>query len=244
MGVSRRGITQDLNEFIRESLDLQEVSVAFQPLLDLRTKEVFAYEALLRSADPRFKGPPDVLDHAIELDCCGELGRLIRQLATERCPSHPLFLNIHPNEFDDGWLVRPDDPIFSHDLAVYLEITESVPMSHVKYCTGSLEEIRSKGVRLAVDDLGAGYSNLKYIADLSPEIVKLDRMLTARLDKDTRLFRLVRAIVRLCEDLGAEVVAEGIETEGELETVTRAGVHYGQGYFIARPNATPPVPFQ
>lgn len=244
MGVSRRGITQDLNEFVRESLDLNELRVVFQPLLDLRTKDVFAYEALLRTSDPRFKGPPDLLEHAIELNCCGELGRLIRQLATLRCPNHPLFLNIHPREFEDGWLVRPDDPIFTHENPVYLEITESVPMSHVKYCTGSLEEIRSKGVRLAVDDLGAGYSNLKYIADLSPEIVKLDRMLTAKLDKNLRLFRLVRAIVRLCEDLGAEVVAEGIETEGELDTVIRAGVHYGQGYFIARPNEDPPRPFQ
>jgi EAL domain-containing protein (putative c-di-GMP-specific phosphodiesterase class I) len=243
MGLSRRGITQDLNDFVRESLAVKDVSVAFQPLLDLRTRDVFAYEALLRSKDPRFNGPPALIQFAIDNNCCGELGRLIRQLATHRCGEHALFLNIHPSEFEDGWLVRPDDPIFTHDLPVYLEITETVPVSHAKHCHGSLEEIRSKGVRLAVDDLGAGYSNLKYIADLSPDIVKLDRHLTAQLDQNGRLFRLVRAVVRLCEDLGAEVVAEGIETEGELHAATRAGVHYGQGYFIARPAETPPKPF-
>ncbi len=239
VGVSRRGITQDLNDFVRTSLDVTDVQVVFQPILDLRTKDVFAYESLLRSGDPRFSGPPALIEHAIANDCCGELGRLIRQLATARCPVHPLFVNIHPREFEDGWLLRPDDPIFTHDAAVYLEITETVPMSHVKYCHGSLEEIRSKGVRLAVDDLGAGYSNLKYIADLSPDIVKLDRQLIAGLDRDGRLFRLVRAVVRLCEDLGAEVIAEGIETEGELEASARAGVHYGQGYFIGRPHEKP-----
>jgi EAL domain-containing protein (putative c-di-GMP-specific phosphodiesterase class I) len=244
VGVSRHGITTDLDAFVSESLSVTDVRVAFQPILDLRTREVFAYEALLRSGDPQFRGPLPLLEHAIATDCIGELGRLIRQLATEACPGSPLFLNIHPNEFEDGWLLRPDDPIFSHDLPVYLEITEGVPVTHSKYCHRSLAEIRGKGIRLAVDDLGAGYSNLKYIADLSPEIVKLDRNLTASIDSDVRLFRLVRAVVRLCEDLGAEVISEGIETEGELAAVTRAGVHYGQGYLIARPTEVPPEPPQ
>jgi EAL domain-containing protein (putative c-di-GMP-specific phosphodiesterase class I) len=242
VGVSRHGVTSDLDAFIGAELDVSGVKVAFQPILDLRSLGVFAYEALLRPNDPRFNGPLPLLDHAIANNCMGELGRLIRQLATAGCPNHPLFLNVHPNEFEDGWLLRPDDPIFSHDLPVYIEITEAVPVTHSKYCQRSLAEIRGKGVRLAVDDLGAGYSNLKYIADLSPEIVKLDRNLTAGIDTDTRLFKLVRAVVRLCEDLGADVISEGIETEGELAAVIRAGVHYGQGYLIARPAEIPPQP--
>jgi EAL domain-containing protein (putative c-di-GMP-specific phosphodiesterase class I) len=239
VGVSRRGLTADLDAFVQGTLDVTDVKVVFQPIVDLRTREIFAYEALMRSSDPRFKGPLALIDHAIEKACIGELGRLMRKLATTRCPNHPLFLNIHAAELEDGWLVRPDDPIFTHEHSIYLEITESAPVSHNKYCHGTLQEIRGKGVRLAVDDLGAGYSNLKYIADLSPEIVKLDRQLIARMDQDVRLFRLVRAVVRLCEDLGAEVVAEGIETEGEFDGSVRAGVHYAQGYYIARPQEEP-----
>jgi EAL domain-containing protein (putative c-di-GMP-specific phosphodiesterase class I) len=161
--------------------------------------------------------------------------------ARPSAPPHPLFVNLHPNEFDEGWLVQPDDPIFHHDHAVYLEITESVPLSHFSLCHSVLAELRGRGVLLAVDDLGAGYSNLKYISDLSPEVVKLDRGLIVNLKEGTRQHRLVSAIVRLCEDLGTKVVAEGIETEEEARAVVATGAHYGQGFYFARPSFPPPA---
>ena len=95
-------------------------------------------------------------------------------------------------------------------------------------------------MHLVVDDLGAGYSNLKYIADLNPRVVKLDRDLIAGLTRDSRLFKLVSAIVRLCTELDAKVVAEGIETATELDAVVAAGARYGQGYLLARPAFPPP----
>jgi EAL domain-containing protein (putative c-di-GMP-specific phosphodiesterase class I) len=209
--------------------------VVFQPILDLKSRRIFAYEALVRSDAPRFAGPPSLFTAAISGQVCGALGRSIRELATAGCPGFPIFVNIHPNEFDEGWLVQPDDPIFTHERGVYLEVTESVPLSHFRLCQSVLQEIRGRGVFVAVDDLGAGYSNLKYIADLSPEIVKLDRDLIANLGTQPRLQRLVRSIVRLCEDLGAQVVAEGIENLEELRAVEDSGARYGQGYLIARP---------
>lgn len=212
-----------------------KLHVVFQPLVDLKTGRPFAYEALVRSKAPEFPNPPAILGAAIESNLCGWLGRVIRELAVEGCPDAPLFLNVHPNELDDGWLVRPDDPMFSHDHAIFLEITESVPITHFKFCHGVLREVRGRGVNLVVDDLGAGYSNLKYIADLSPEVVKLDRELIAGLRRDSRLFRLVQSIVRLCNDMGAKVVAEGIETYDELQAVQAAGAQLGQGYYLARP---------
>src|SRR5690606_19909865 len=126
-------------------------------------------------------------------------------------------------------------PIFWHNEEVYLEITESVPIHFFEQCHSVLAEARSKGVKLAVDDLGAGFSNLKYIADLAPDVVKLDRELIAGVSVGTRQHRLMRSLVRLCEDMGARVVAEGIETVEELRAVMEAGVHYGQGYLLARP---------
>jgi EAL domain-containing protein (putative c-di-GMP-specific phosphodiesterase class I) len=84
-------------------------------------------------------------------------------------------VNVHPQELNEGWLIRPDDPIFLHDDDVYLEITESVPLTHFDLCLNVLREIRSRGgVHFVIDDLGAGYSNLKSIADLEPRVVKLD----------------------------------------------------------------------
>ena len=220
---------------LREALANDLLYVAMQPVVDLASHRVFAHEALLRSRAPDFRGPIPIIETAIANGFMGTLGRALREMALTACPDLPLFLNLNPAEFEEGWLVRPDDPIFRHDHAVFLEITESVPLSHFRMCHGVLEEIRSKGVFLAIDDLGAGYSNFKYISDLSPEIVKLDRDLVAGLDKEPRLFKLVKAIVHMCNDLGAKVVAEGIETIDELKAVVDTGAHYGQGYVLARP---------
>lgn len=225
---------------IRRVLDARDVRVVYQPLVDLRTKKVFAYEALARSKSPEFDGPLSLFAAAMQDECTGELGRLIREMAVEGCPSHPLFLNVHPAELNERFVVQPDDPLFRHSEDVYLEITEGVPLSHFRLCQSILREVRGRGVYLVVDDLGAGYSNLKYIADLEPRIVKLDRDLIAGLRTDTRLFRLVSAIVVLCGELGAMVVAEGIETVTELEAVREAGARFGQGYLLARPAFPPP----
>jgi len=221
-------------------LDSRDVRVVYQPVVDLRTRRVFAFEALLRSKAPEFDSPIDLFKAAVDQSCAGELGRLVRELAIAGCPDHPLFLNVHPAELNERYLVQPDDPIFDHDKDVFLEITEAVPLSHFELCQSILAEVRGRGIYLVVDDLGAGYSNLKYIADLEPRVVKLDRELIAGLVVDSRLFKLVTGIVVMCEELGARVVAEGIETTEELEAVMESGARYGQGYLLARPAYPPP----
>ena len=220
---------------IRRLIAERNLFVAFQPIVDIRTRATFAYEALVRTKCKDFDGPPAMFEAAVQQECSGQLGRLIRQVAVEGCSTHPLFLNVHPSELNQHFIVQPDDPIFRHTEEVFLEITEAVPLSHFRLCQNILQEVRGRGVYLVVDDLGAGYSNLKYIADLHPRIVKLDRGLIAGLSLHSRLFRLVKSIVVLCRDLGAQVVAEGIETREELESVREAGAHYAQGYLLARP---------
>lgn len=229
-----------MGDAIREVIDAKDVWCAFQPIVDVRTQKIFAYESLARTKSPHFDGPMQLFAAAVAENATGELGRLLRQLSLEGCPGHPLFLNIHPAELNEKWVVQPDDPIFNHSEDVYLEITEAVPLSHFRLCNDMLREVRGRGVHLVVDDLGAGYSNLKYIADLYPRVVKLDRGLVAGLTRDSRLFKLVSAIVRLCSELDSRVVAEGIETETELDAVIAAGARYVQGYLLARPAFPPP----
>jgi EAL domain-containing protein (putative c-di-GMP-specific phosphodiesterase class I) len=217
-----------------------DLSAVFQPIVSLEDGSLFAYETLVRCKLPDFS-PTVLFERAAAMRSVGRLGRMIREIAIPLCGSVPLFVNLHPNELEERWLVRPDDPIFSHDHDVYLEITESVPLTHPDLCMNVLREVCGRaGAHLVVDDLGAGYSNLKLIADLEPKVVKLDRALVQDLHRKPRQQKLVSIIVHLCNELGAFVVAEGIETLDEFRAVLDSGAQYGQGYLFARP--TFPLP--
>lgn len=221
---------------LQSMVTAEDLRVVFQPIVDLATGHPFACEALVRCRIPAFQPPPKLFDHAVQTKCVGRLGRLIREIAVPLCGGIPLFLNVHPAELGEGWLVRPDDPMFLHDEDVFLEITESVPMTHYQLCMSVLREVCSRGqFHLVVDDLGAGYSNLKRIADLEPRMVKIDRGLVEGVDRSTRQQTLVRRVVKLCHDLGAYVVAEGIETTSEFHAIQDTGAQYGQGFLLARP---------
>jgi EAL domain-containing protein (putative c-di-GMP-specific phosphodiesterase class I) len=204
----------------------------YQPIVDLHAQQLFAYEALVRVEE---FSPPDLFSGALRGGLVGRLGKALRTDAVAHCENHPLFLNVHPAELNEQFLVQPDDAIFQHPSDVYLELTESVPLSHFDRCLAILEEIRGRGIYLVIDDLGAGYSNLKYIVDLHPTMVKLDRELIAGMTPGTRNFTLVKHIVSMCRDLGASVVCEGIETPAELDAVLESGARFGQGYLLGRP---------
>lgn len=220
-----------------EGLGEKDLAIVFQPIVSIATRQVFAYEALARCSWPDLTNPETLFQRASEQAACGRLGRLVRKGAVRRAAGMPLFVNVHPDELSERFLVRPDDPIFFHDSDVYVEVTESAAFTHHEVCVSVLKEIVSRtGIHLAVDDLGAGHSNLKRILDLEPDIVKLDRELVTGLDKSPRQRILVRHVVRLCEELGAEVVAEGIETRDELSAVVDSGAHYAQGYLLGRPD--------
>jgi EAL domain-containing protein (putative c-di-GMP-specific phosphodiesterase class I) len=213
----------------------RDLSVVFQPIVHLDGEKVFAYEALVRCLSPKLT-PPELFERAAHERSTGRLGRIIREIAVPMCGGYPLFVNLHPSELEEGWLVRPDDPIVSHDHDIYLEITESAPLTHFNVCLSVLREVCSRtGAHLVVDDFGAGYSNLKHISDLEPKVVKLDRTLVDGLDRKPRQHKLVSATVRLCHELGSLVVAEGIETHDEYLAVCDSGADLGQGYLFARP---------
>jgi EAL domain-containing protein (putative c-di-GMP-specific phosphodiesterase class I) len=223
-------------------IEADDLNVVFQPIVELSGGRLFAQEALVRCKIPMFESPVTLFERAVTEQACGRLGRTIREVAFARCPGVPLFVNVHPNELSARWLVRPDDPVFFHDSDVYLEITESAAFSHFELCFGVLKEVCSRaGAFLVVDDFGAGYSNLKRIIDLQPKIVKLDRILIARLDRDRRQQTLVRHMVAMCGELGAKVVAEGIETLDELKASRDCGAQYGQGFLLARPQFPAPA---
>jgi EAL domain-containing protein (putative c-di-GMP-specific phosphodiesterase class I) len=164
---------------------------------------------------------------------------MIREIAVPLASGLPLFLNVHPQELEEPWLVRPDDPIYAHDNDVYLEITESVPLTHFELCRHVLHEVRVRGgVHLVVDDLGAGYSNLKRILDLEPRIVKLDRGLIVGIDKSKRHSARFERGAGL-HDPGASAVAEA---RRQRFSAPRRRVEYGQGFLSLSRAPEKPLP--
>jgi len=223
------------------ALTADDIDMVFQPIVDVATGELLAHEALVRCKLPQYASPTILFQHATNERACGHLGRVIRQVTFERCQDKALFVNVHPEELSQRWLVRPDDPLYFHEHEVYLEITESAAFTHYDLCMSVLKDVCARaGVHLVVDDYGAGHSNLGRILDLNPKIVKLDGVLTRGIDKDPRRQIMVRHMVALCVDLGAKVVAECVETVGELHAIADLGVHYAQGFVLARPAYPPP----
>lgn len=224
------------------SITSDDISMVFQPIVEIATGSLFAHEALVRCKLPQYPSPQILFLAAEKERACGHLGHVIRQQTFERCQDTALFVNVHPEELTQRWLVRPDDPINFHEREVYLEITESAAFTHYDLCIGVLKELCARsGVHLVVDDYGAGHSNLARILDLNPKIVKLDGALIRGINKDPRRQMMVRHMVALCTDLGSKVVAECIETVEELKAVADQGVHFAQGYVIARPAFPPPA---
>ncbi|MBI5533581.1 MAG: EAL domain-containing protein [Deltaproteobacteria bacterium] len=212
--------------------------MVFQPIVELADDSVYAQEALVRCSWPEYEQPPVLFDDAAHWNCSGQLGRMIREIAVPMCPGQRLFVNVHPTELDESFLVHPDDPIFAHDHEVYVELTEAVPVADVDRCSAVLKELRARaGIKVAIDDFGAGYSNLRILADLQPDIVKLDRGMIQGISTNLRQQQLATWIVRLCHDLGARVVAEGVETRDDLMAVRDTGLSYAQGFFLGRPEA-------
>lgn len=227
-------------EAIREILEKKTLGVVFQPIYSLKEGTVFAYEALARSPIAELTSLPELYEVAALAGLVGELGRQHRAQAVAEAPDLPLFLNVNPHEFDYGWLVQPDDPIFQHDHQVFIEVTENVSVSRFRQCLNVLEELRGKGIRVAIDDLGAGFSNLRYLNELAPDFVKVDRSLIAGLRDATRQFRLLESIVAMCHNLGSKVIAEGVEHADELVAIDHAGIQYCQGYLLGRPELPAP----
>ncbi len=218
------------------SLAIDEMSVLFQPIVDLTTGRTWAVEGLARCTRPHFKDPQALFRAAVEQGATGRLGRLIREVAFERCGGMRVFVNVHPHELSSRWLVRTDDPLCFHADGVYLEITETAAFEFFDLCRSVLREVCMRtGAHLVLDDLGAGYSNLARFVELEPEVVKLDRALVRDIHHDKRKQIMVRHLTSLCRELGAKVVAEGIELPEELAVLIDAGVDYGQGYYFARP---------
>ena len=218
---------------------LSTLWIAYQPIVRATDGSAFGYEALMRSEEPSLSSPLAILDAAERLNRLAGLGRVVRSRAILPMREAPedlaLFVNLHPVELLDDDLLSSDAPMSAWADRIFLEITERAAIDNILEVRDRVARLRRAGYRIAVDDLGAGYSGLNTFALLEPEVVKLDMALTQGSDTHPLKRRLIRAICDVCGDLGILTVAEGIETAAERDTVTGLGCDFVQGYLLAEP---------
>jgi EAL domain-containing protein (putative c-di-GMP-specific phosphodiesterase class I) len=212
--------------------------MAFQPIVEISTHSVYAYEALLRTEEESLRRPDIFIATGERLDRIQQIGRTVRAAVATAIPDAPsnalIFVNVHGLELSDEELYSTDTALAKHSKRVVLEITER---TSIDPAVGSarVAMLRRLGYRIAVDDLGAGYAALGALASLEPEIVKLDMSLIRDLDRHSNKRRIVTAITSMCRELGSRVIAEGVETAAERTACVDAGIDLLQGYLFAKP---------
>ena len=221
---------------------LGSLTMHFQPIVHAQSHEIFGFEALMRPNDPDLPHPGAALDAAENLHRLESLGRTVRSIAAqtfaERGPDDAvLFVNLHALDLLDKTLSSRWSRLARLASRVVLEITERASVANVSDLRFRLAELREMGFRLAIDDLGAGYSRMGTFDPRETDIVKLDMSIVRDVDTDTRKRSAAAGIIRLCQDNGIQVVGEGVETHDECEALRDIGCDLLQGYFIARPGA-------
>lgn len=238
-----------LENDLRRAIERQEFRVFYQPIISLQTDQIAGFEALVRWEHPErgFVSPDEFIPLSEETGLIMEIGHFVlrescRQMREwQKSLQRPLMLSVNlsgkqfiqPNligqikgildetDFDPRWL--------------RLEITESVVMENAEAATSMLLQLRELGAHLSIDDFGTGYSSLSYLHRFPVTTLKIDRSFIGRMGEGDENSEIVRTIMTLANNLGMEVVAEGVETEEQLAQLRTLKCEYGQGYLFSRP---------
>ena len=226
-----------------------EISVHYQPVVDLSDDRVVWLEALARWEHPRFGqvSPDEFIPLAEESGVIFALGRWVIAQAVEDCARWTrsgrtgvgVAINVSGRQFADeglaGFVAATIETAGLEPAMVTLEITESVIVTSEAATLNALNALKGIGIRLAIDDFGTGYSSLAYLRRLPIDVLKVDRTFVAGLGEGGNDAAIVNAMVDLARSLRLAVVAEGVETAAELEMVKRAGCDEAQGFLLGKP---------
>ena len=213
--------------------------MVFQPIISVSEDRSFGFEALVRTGEPAVSDPPNLFSVAEEVDRLWELERQIRRTVADAgawAPSEALiFVNVHPRSLEDPMLSSDEDPLWPLANRTVLEITERAPLEEIHEAQKRIAALRKLGYRIAVDDLGAGYSGLSTFALLKPDFVKFDMSLVRDVHKSPTKAKLLKSLTCLCHELSIKPIAEGVESEQERDFMVDLGCDLLQGYQFAQP---------
>jgi EAL domain-containing protein (putative c-di-GMP-specific phosphodiesterase class I) len=229
-------------------IEFDRIDLAYQKQFDLKTNKVTGIEALLRMKDEQGEIiPNDIIIPQIEgeslfslvvLASLVKLSEFFKSKESLGLSSTTVYLNVsahtvmHPEfcnifiNYVETMNLKPNE--------FGLEVTETAELGNTKLASASLQKLKDKGIKIALDDFGAGYSSLRYLKDLPVDVVKLDKMFTEEIN-DPVTGRLIGFVVEVCEALSMEMIGEGIETEEQKKAMMDIGCPIGQGFLMHRP---------
>jgi diguanylate cyclase (GGDEF)-like protein/PAS domain S-box-containing protein len=238
---------------LRLAIERKEFLVYYQSIVDLETFKISGFEALIRWNHPEkgFISPANFIPLAEETGLIVEIGEWVLREACQQMerwqkifPSDPpLFVsvNLSSKQFIQSDLIQRITQIIKETKinpeGLKLEITESAVMDDVDSATEMLKKLRALGIKLSIDDFGTGYSSLSYLHRFPIDTLKVDRSFVVNMSEDSENVEIVRTIVSLAQNLGMNVIAEGVETKEQLAALRRLGCENGQGYLFSKPVA-------
>ncbi|OCL28084.1 hypothetical protein U472_02485 [Orenia metallireducens] len=234
-----------LLEDLKKVIDNKSIRTLFQPIIDLKDGQILGYEALSRGPEgSELESPYKLFNLARKHNMLFTLEQVCREKALLNSKTiisgGKLFLNVDPgviydNNFKSGITKEIIDNIHISQEDIVIELTETTCIDDYNSFRLALDHYKQQGYQIAIDDTGAGYSGLQSIVSISYNYIKLDRSLIQDIDKEPIKQALLETFMRFSRKINSKVIAEGIETMAELDTLLAMGVDYGQGYLIARP---------
>ncbi len=236
---------------LRRACERDELFVDYQPIVSLENRTLIGFEALARWDHPEFGlvPPKDFIPVAEETGLILTIGQRVLESACRQArewqetfpASPPLFVsvNLSVKQFNQPGLVENIAGLLAESQlpprCLKLEITESVFSDNIEAAVGLLTELRELGVQLSIDDFGTGYSSLSYLQRFPIDTLKIDRSFVTQMMENEENLAIVRTIVALAQNLGMDVVAEGVETEDQLKLLRKLECENGQGYLFSTP---------
>jgi EAL domain-containing protein (putative c-di-GMP-specific phosphodiesterase class I) len=231
---------------LKEVILNEELITMYQPIVDLQREKPIGYEALSRgNPDAGYQSPDELFDAAINNHLLVELDRICRKrslLFSKRLPADAkVFVNTLPAtirdpEFQGKHLIQTLEQACITPDRIVIEITERLVIDNLSLFQDAMTYFTDLGMALAVDDVGSGNSGLETIAKLKPSYLKLDKSLVIGVHASVINREILKGIASLGRNIGAKIIAEGIEKPEELKVIREIGIGYGQGYLLGRPS--------
>lgn len=247
-------VKEHMSELEELSLDTiienKSIKTVYQPIVSLRDGSILGYEALSRiTIESQIKNTNDLFILAESSNRLWDLELVCRTIALEtgyQSIAHPsdkkMFLNVNPSvmqdqKFQEGFTKEFIKKLNIPATNIIFEITERNVINDIEGFKNVIQHYRDQGFQIAIDDAGSGYAGLNLISEINPDYIKLDINLIRDIDKDNLKYALVKSMVELSRISNIMLIAEGIETINECETLVKLGVQFGQGYYIQKPNS-------